>query len=294
MRIIDFHTHIDDILYGGELIEPYSELVWTPGDIFEWSGYRVAGLKGPLEKLSHHIEAIYIHHRNQFGTLQNILRFMEKCQIEKSVLLPIAPFTDGMQYLKKIKDIPSLISFASVHPKDADKESKLKSQLDAGCRGVKLHPPLQNCPPDHQGYFEILEIVRDYNVPVIFHTGIVHYYIAYQPTRYSYGEPRKYEKLIQAFADVPIVLAHLGMRQAEQVLELAGKYDNIFADSSNQTLKMLKKAVKIMGKDRLLFGSDFPFSRQSVPISIGLKLVEKDDEFKEKFFWKNAKELLKI
>ena len=294
MKIIDFHTHIDDILYGGEIVEPYSEMVWTPANIFEASGYRVGGLGGPFEKLTHHLEVIYIHHRIQFGTLENLLKFMDQYQVEVSVLLPIAPLTDGFQYLKKARDNSRLVCFASVHPEDAEKEKKLKDQLASGCVGVKLHPPLQNCPPDHPGYFEILEILKPKPVPVIFHTGIVHYYPAYQPIRYGYGEPKKFEKLIQAFPEIPIVMAHLGMRQAEQVLELGRKYHHLYVDGSNQRLKVLKQAVDAFGKDRLIFGSDFPASRQGTPIKIGLKLTKNDPEFQEKYFWKNAQSLLEM
>jgi len=294
MKIIDFHTHIDDILYGGEIIEPYSEPVWTPGDIFEASSYRIAGMKGPFAQLSHHLEVIYIHHRIQLGTRENLLKFMERYGVEKSVLLPIAPLTDGFQYLKKVKDDPRFIVFASVSPDDPDKEKKLKDQMSRGCRGLKLHPVLQNASPDHPGYFEILEIFKSYQLPVIFHSGVVSYYPAYQPLRSSYGEPAKFEKIIQAFKEVPMVMGHLGMKQGDQVIELARKYENVYADGSNQTLKRLKKAVSAFGKNRLLFGSDFPAGRQIVPIRIGLKLTQGDPEFQDKFFWKNAVSLLRL
>ncbi len=294
MRIIDFHSHLGDILYGGEIVEPYSEPVWTPGDIYEASSYRLAGLPGPLKIISHHLEALYIHHRNQLGTVENMLKFMARFGVSQSVLLPIAPLTDGFQYLKKVKGDSRFIVFAGVSPYDPDKERKLKDQLSQGCRGLKLHPVLQNAPPDHPGYFEILEIFKSYQLPVLFHCGIASYYPAYQPVRYSYGDPRKFEKIIRAFPEMPMVMGHLGMKQGESVIELAKKFANIFADGSNQTLARLKKAAPVLGKDRLMFGSDAPFSRQSIPIRIGLKLTKGDREFQEKFFWKNAADLLKL
>lgn len=292
MRVIDFHTHIDDILYGGDLVEPYSEMVWTPGDIFEWSGYRVSGLKGLFHKLSHHLEVLYIHHRMQFGTKENLARFMERYGVEKSVLLPIAPLTDGLRYLRKVKGDGRFIVFASVSPYDSDKERHLKAQVDGGCVGIKLHPILQNASAEHKGYFEIMELARGYKLPVIFHSGVISYYPAYQWVRYGYGEPRRYEKLISGFRDLRIILAHLGMRQWEQVLDLGRRYDNVYVDGSNQRLSVLKKAVLAFGKERMLFGSDFPASHQSTPIKIGLKLTEGDDDFRERFFYKNALSLL--
>lgn len=292
MNIIDFHSHIDDILYGGEIVEPYSRRAWTPGNIFEVSEYRVTGMKGPLEFISHHLEAIYVAHHLQFGTIENLKMTMEQYGVTRSVLLPIAPMTDGFQYLKKAKGDPRFMAFASVSPYDPDKENKLKAQIEQGCAGLKLHPVLQNAPPDHPGYFEILEIFRKYKMPVLFHSGIVAYYITYQPRRYGYGEPLKFEKLIKAFPDIPIVMGHMGIQQGDQVIDLARKYDNIFADSSNQRLSMLKKALPAFGKDRLMFGSDWPTSRQMIPIRIGMKLTKGDPEFQEKFFSKNAQGLL--
>jgi len=293
MKIIDMHSHIDDIIYGGEIVEPYSKRAWTPGNLFEVSEYRIAGLAGPLGIISHHLEAIYISHHIQFGKVQNLLQCMDLYGVSKTVLLPISPMTEGLEYLKKARGNDRLVVFASVSPYDPDKEKKLKAQMDQGCLGLKLHPVLQNASPEHPGYFEILEIFRKYKMPVLFHCGIVAYYIAYQPIRYSYGDPLKFEKLIQAFPDIPIIMGHMGMKQGEAVIELAGKYDNLYADCSNQRLSRLKKAVPVFGKDRLMFGSDWPTSRQLIPIRIGLKLTEGDSEFREKFFFKNAESLLK-
>lgn len=293
MRVIDFHTHIEDILYGGDLIEPYKELVRTPGDIFEASSFRIGGLKGPFEKISHHLEAIYIHHRINYGTIANLEKSMEKYKVDVSVLLPIAPLTTAKQYLEKVKDSKKFLLFGSVSPYDMDKEKKIKEQMEIGCLGLKLHPPLQNASPDHPGYFEILEAFKRYNKPVLFHTGVVSYYIVYQ-TRYLYGEPKRYEKLISAFRDIPIILGHMGLREASQAIELARKYPNLYADSSNQNFKNLKRGLNAFGQDRLLFGSDFPASRQIVPIKIGMKLTENDETFREKFFFKNAQKLLGI
>ena len=87
-------------------------------------------------------------------------------------------------------------------------------------------------------------------------------------------------------------MGHMGMKQGEAVIDLARKFDNVYADGSNQRLSRLLKAVPVFGKDRLMFGSDWPTSRQKIPISIGMKLTEGDQEFREKYFWKNAAALL--
>jgi uncharacterized protein len=295
MKVIDFHSHIDDILYGGEIVEPYAERAWTPGNIFEVTEYRVEGLHWPFIPfgfISHHLEALYVAHHIHSGTIENLKTCMDLYGVDQTVLLPIAPHTDALEYLRKAGNDKRFIVFASVSPYDPDKEKKLKAQIDAGCRGLKLHPVLQNAPPDHPGYFEILEIFRKYKMPVLVHCGVVAYYVTYQPRRYGYGEPLKFEKLIQAFPDTAIVMGHMGMKQGEQVISLAAKYSNIFADSSNQRLSRLKKAVCAFGKDRLLYGSDWPTSRQVVPIKIGMKFTEGDREFREKFFYKNALSLL--
>jgi len=292
MKIIDFHSHIDDILCGGDIIDPYVKRVWTPGDIFPASEYRVAGMKGPFAKISHHLEAIYIGHHLQYGTIDNMAREMKEFGVDKSILSPIAPLTDGFQYLKKVKGDKRFLVFASVSPHDPDKEKKLKAQMDAGCAGLKLHPVIQNAAPDHQGYFELLEIFRPYKLPVLVHSGVVSYYVAYQPVRYSYGQPKKFEKLIQAFPDVAMVMGHMGMKEGRQVIEFARNYSHIYADGSNQKLTLLKEGLDAFGEDRLMFGSDWAFSKQSVPISIGMKLTAGNPGFREKYFWKNATSLI--
>ncbi len=157
-------------------------------------------------------------------------------------LLLLSLNRSGLQYLKKVKGNERFLVFASVSPHDPDKEKKRKEQIAAGCVGLKLHPILQNAEPSHRGYFEIMEIFRAYKMPVLFHSGVARYYVAYQPTRYGYGEPHRYEQLIKAFMDVPIIMGHMGMREGEQVIELARKYDNLYADSSQQRLSLLKNS----------------------------------------------------
>ena len=55
---------------------------------------------------------------------------------------------------------------------------------------------------------------------------------------------------------------------------------------------MVSKALDEVGEERLMFGSDWPFGRQRVELSIIMELTEGNPALREKLLWKNAESLV--
>ncbi len=94
--------------------------------------------------------------------------------------------------------------------------------------------------------------------------------------------------------DARIIMAHMtgiGRRGVQDVEELP----NVYVDTSGgwYDSEMVEYAVRHMGAERVLFGSDYPGRDYAPQIGrvLGTNLSEKD---KEKVLWRNAVSVLKL
>jgi hypothetical protein len=158
--------------------------------------------------------------------------------------------------------------------------------MEAGCRGLKIHPILQRIPPEDRFYFELLEEYRRYGRPVIAHTGEFHYYVTPDPCS-LYGDTTRFEPLISAFPDVPFILGHSGLYYPEKAIELARRHESVFLDTSFQPLRVVREALAAAGRDRVMFGSDWPESNQRFALGIARKASRGDPELERKILGGN-------
>jgi len=298
VKIIDIHTHVGDVLFGWPLDEAYAKPVWSPGFIEEWTGYRMSKPPLGMRTITRYLEVINNQQRNNLATERNLERYAVEAGVTHCMLQPIEPHVKTEDNLalcrsrrESGKDKPLVFTFASVDPHDPDRIIKLHRYMQAGCLGIKLHPNIQNLPLTDQRWFEILEEFRKYGKPVIIHSGVSTYYIP-KFRRSEYTAMANYEKLIAAFPDVPIILAHMGMLEFEKVWELATKYANVHTDASFKCEKNIRKAFDRMGQDRVLYASDFPFSLPKYAVRVGMQATRDNRALREKFFYKNAESLI--
>jgi len=294
MKIIDLHTHVGDLIYGQPLDEPYDRPVWSPGAIFEMTGFRTS--KPPLgfRTVTRYLEIIHNHHRNNLGTEPNLQRFAGEAGVTHAVLHPIEPVRsteDNLAVCRTPSGGVRLFTFASIAPRDPERIAKLARYMDQGCLGLKLHPIVQNLPLTDPAWFEIVEAFSRYRKPILVHSGVSTYYVPYFK-RHQYGDARTYEKLIAAFPAQIFILAHSNMAEPEVVYALAKKYANVYCDASFQAAAKIRRAFAEMGEDRVLYASDFPFSLPRFAVKVGMQATASNAALREKFFCKNAEALL--
>ena len=128
---------------------------------------------------------------------------------------------------------------------------------------------------------EILARAGEYGMPVSFHT---------MPEL-----KEQMERMIAGNPGVTFVAAHPGQK-ADYLMhvERMKKYPNLLLDISGTGLfryGLLASAVKTIGANRLLFGTDYPISnpRMYVQAVFGEHISQED---MEKIFWKNTRKLL--
>lgn len=105
------------------------------------------------------------------------------------------------------------------------------------------------------------------------------------------------DALCKALPHMPIVYAHPGERERiEMHIERMRKNENAYLDLSGTGLfryGMLRYLIDKVGKDRILFGTDYPICNPAMYVHGVLYEKLTDDEY-EAIFYKNAKRLLKL
>lgn len=127
-------------------------------------------------------------------------------------------------------------------------------------RMLYIHPSLHKywlpikTPSEGEGSRQLLyplfEAARDLKIPVLIHTGE-------QP----YALPATVDFVAGQFADVNIIIAHLGTQGEVYTLEsllVAEKHPNVYLETSFSQCHMLIESVHSIGPERVIFGSNCP------------------------------------
>ena len=137
-----------------------------------------------------------------------------------------------------------------------------RDMLAQGAAGVKLHGAFQLFQMGDERLWPTYAACQELGAPIIAHSG---------PDRGNEGfaEPQAFARVLKAFPELRVVLAHLGGGVWGQALEIAQTYPNAYfdcceimewTDSPNgPTPTQLGRLIKDIGPHRVMMGSDFPW-----------------------------------
>ena len=165
------------------------------------------------------------------------------------------------------KNADMMIAFASVDPHKGRMGAREARRLveEHGVKGFKFHPTVQGFHPYDRMAWPIYEVVAEYQLPAIFHTG--HSGIGSGMRcggglRLEYSNPMHLDDVAIAFPDIEIVIAHPSFPWQDEALSVAMHKPNVWIDLSGWSPKYFPKQLvqyaNTLLRDRVLFGSDFP------------------------------------
>lgn len=156
-----------------------------------------------------------------------------------------------------------LIGFASVDPQDPDAVEQLDDAIQRlKLRGLKMGPIYQNVAPTDSRFRRIMKRCEELQIPVLIHQGTT--FCANVSLEIS--QPILLQPLALEFPKLRMVIAHMGHPWIDETMVLIRKNRNFFADISAlyyrpwQFYNALISAKEYGVLDRLLFGSDYPFT----------------------------------
>lgn len=281
--IVDMHTHIFPDKISADVIEKLS---------------RVAGIPAHTD-----------------GTLDGLKKSMDDAEINLSVILPVATNTHQVEKInssaaelnEKFSDA-GIFSFGCIHPDFANVRAELSRVKNRGLKGIKIHPVYQDINLDDAKFLRIFDRAAELDLIVVTHAGLD---IGFPGViRCS---PQMIRRVVDEIGNFKFVAAHMGgWKNWREVLELLSD-TKIFIDTAFSTGEIVPRSdshwqaddlegltpaqfmtfVKIFGADRILFGTDSPWTsaRSSIEFINNLPL---DDDAKEKILGRNAQRLLEI
>ena len=231
------------------------------------------------------------------GKISNAVEKLEKWNIDRGVLLPIATKPSQQTTINDWaadiqKNHSRIIAFGSIHPEAPDAFDELERIKSLGLRGIKLHPDYQNFFIDDEKIYPIYEKCGELGLPVIFHAG-------FDPLspEIVHALPKASARAHEAVPQMTMILAHLGgMYHWDEVEEyLVG--EDIYFDTAfiggNIKDEQAERIIKKHGADKILLASDCPWHETTCEIALINRLNITDDE-KQMIFHKNAEKLLGI
>lgn len=156
-----------------------------------------------------------------------------------------------------------LIGYLSLDPtQDGWQDEMRMGHQQLGLRGIKLMPMYAGFRPDEERLDPLWRYASEHALPVLLHTGTT--FISQAPLECTL--PRHLDRVAIRFPDVKIIAAHLGHPYEPECVAVIRKHPNVYADVSAlhyrpyQLYNSLILVQEYGVWDKLLFGSDYPFT----------------------------------
>ena len=215
------------------------------------------------------------------GTVTGLQSSMRNANIDWSVVLPVATNPAKVASINDLSaaltEKDGLIYFGCIHPAIENAKDELRRIAGLGLKGIKIHPVYQGVDLDDIRFLRILDAAAENNLIVVTHNGDdIGFPGVIRCT------PEMARNALQQVGAVKLVLAHMGgwrnwERVADALADTSAYLDTAFSlgrltqtepkhYSSEEELLMGEeefcRLVRAFGADRILFGTDSPWSSQ--------------------------------
>ena len=200
------------------------------------------------------------------------------------------PVAANMQAAHDVSATDGLLQWVIVHPQRPETFHQAAQLLtQPRCVGIKIHPEEHGYPIREYGD-QLFEFAAERDAVVLAHSGD------------SLSLPADFVGLANTFSNVKLILAHLGNgggAAGDPTLQVRAvqqnRHGNLFVDTSSArsiTPGLIEWAVREIGAERVLFGSDAPLYAVAMQRA-RIDSAEIDDEAKRRILFENARDLLR-
>ncbi len=229
------------------------------------------------------------------GTVRGLTEKMAEYGVCKSVIQPVVTKPSHVKTLNEwAASIQSdkIISFGGIHPDTDDYKRDIDFVYSLGLKGLKFHVEYQNFVLDEPRMLPIYDYAFSKGLIILHHAGFDPAFKA--PFRSS---PKQFANIARQMRGGTLIAAHLGGQMQWDDVEKYLPDTGVYIDTSmgmsyyphNQFLRIVDK----MGADKILFGSDSPWSKAGEELK-AIDTLPLDPDTKEKILHKNAERILGI
>jgi uncharacterized protein len=167
----------------------------------------------------------------------------------------------------------------------------LRWASEAGAKGIKIHPVVQEFMPGEPGMDDIYTLCEELDLTVLSHSGSAR-------TAPQFADPFAFSAVLEAHPRLHLLLAHLGGASWHQVRDFAAAFPTVSFDLCEiiawtgapgaPTADELGLLIHDIGADRVLFGTDFPWYDLDRTVDQLMELPHLSDEERRGILGENA------
>ncbi|MBO0852888.1 MAG: amidohydrolase [Nocardia sp.] len=154
---------------------------------------------------------------------------------------------------------PDCLHTATFYP-EPDATRYVRTAIDSGARIFKSHIQVGDYDPLDRQLSEVWDMLSQARIPVLIHCGS-------GPAPGRFTGPGPIEHLLRRFPRLRLIVAHMGMPEYREFLDIAQRYDQVYLDTTMAFTDFIEakdpfpcdeRARLAEVGERILFGSDFP------------------------------------
>ncbi|MCY4489916.1 MAG: amidohydrolase family protein [Thaumarchaeota archaeon] len=198
---------------------------------------------------------------NNFLDPDKLDGFISKNNIDEVALIPFEK--DTTTYNRKIiqlsKQNSKIHGFYWIRKDQISEDLKILEEcIGDGLIGVKFHGTYENLPVSDESYLPVMQLLDEKQAILLVHCGRYKDGYAESNTSFLHGL-----QVAKTFPKIKVVLAHMGGNDTsitKRAVTAAVENSNVYFDTSGtSTPYRIEHAVSVLGTERILFGSDFPW-----------------------------------
>ncbi len=194
------------------------------------------------------------------SSLADLRESAEKYRVDRCVLLSDPARVSNARLLEIAERDPMFIPAIRIPRPETGATERIESEIaDAhahGARILQIHPASDGIDPSHDFYLRQIEAAAKYGWIVLVQTGAPKVHLVYR--RPEYSEVGRFESAFKSWPKTTFVVARMGFNDPGRAMDLAETYPNLVLETSWQPLETIAEAVRRVGAERVLFGSDWP------------------------------------
>ena len=163
--------------------------------------------------------------------------------------------------LAAARDAPDglLVPFCRVDPHD-EPLPEARRALDAGARGIKLHPRAEAFTLDHPNVRPLIALADERSLPVLIHAGRGIPALGLHAVR-----------LAEDFPNARLILAHAGICDLSWIWRVAGDLPNLLFDTAWWIPADLETLFSLVPPGQIVFASDAPYGNTFISAAFQLR-----------------------
>lgn len=212
-------------------------------------------------------------------TPEELLKMMDEAGVDKAVIFPFAPIKIDGSMKEENEKIAALcsnerfIGFGRINQLSSDCLEEVDRIIKLGLKGVKFHT-LRSSLVEAQ---PALDKLSKYKLPIIVHTGN--------------DDNANVKNLANIEYPGPVIIGHAGKDNTKEAVRLVNERENFYLELSIVSLFRTKWILEKVNENKILFGSDAPFSHPRLDL-LKIKYAVKDEKVRKKILGDNLISIL--